>query len=103
MTRHLTQRELALAATPRLAAPSRRQTRHGAFVPQFLVVAVCRGIAFGICFAIFLLLTDAFGIFTLVKAQAAPLTFVLIFIFVASLKFVALSVALAVGPVAYSK
>ena len=36
------------------------------------------------------------------KAQAGPLTFVLIFIFVSSLKFVALSVALAVGLVAYS-
>jgi hypothetical protein len=99
----LTKRELALAATPLVAAPIGRQTRNEDFVPQFLTAAIYRGIAFGICFAAFVLLTDTFGIFTLVTKQAAPVTFMVIFAFVCSVKFVALSIATAVGLVAYSK
>jgi hypothetical protein len=99
MTRPLTKRELTSAAMPPVASP----TRHDIFVPQFLIAAVCRGMTFGICFAVFVLLTDSFGIYSLIIAQAAPVTIALIFVLVSSFKFVALSIALAVGLVAYSK
>jgi hypothetical protein len=102
MTRPLTQRELALVATPFVAAKPAPHTRHDA-LPQFLIAAIYRGLAIGVCFALFVLLTDAFGIFTLVKAQAAPLTFALIFIAFSGLKFVGLSIAVAVGLLAYAK
>ena len=45
---------------------------------------------------------DAFGIFTLISAQSAPVTTALIFVLVSSLKFVALTIAVAVGLVACS-
>ncbi len=103
MTRPLTKHELSLAATPLLATSISQPTRHDVFVPQFLIIAICRGIAFGLAFATFVLLTDTFGIFTLINAQPTPVTALLIFAFVCSLKFVALSIAVAVGLIAYAE
>jgi hypothetical protein len=102
MTRPLTKRELALAATPLESFPP-LQAREKAAVPQFLIAAVYRGVAIGVVFAAFLLLTDSFGIYTLVMKQTAPLTFMLIFTLFCSVKFIALSIAVAVGLIPYSK
>ncbi len=103
MTRPLTKRELALAATPLVAMPNVRQARQESSVLQFVIVNACRGIALGLCFAVLVLLTNAFGILTLITAQPSPITTVLIFVFVSSLKVVALTIAVAVGLVAYTK
>ena len=101
MTRPLTKRELALAATP-LVRMAEVETHRKASVSQFVIVNVYRGIAIGITFAVLVLMTDAFGIFTLISAQPSPLTTALIFVLVSSFKFVALMIAIAVGLVASS-
>jgi hypothetical protein len=72
-------------------------------VPQFLITAICRGVVIGLAFAAFLLLTDSFGIYSLMMKQAAPLAFLVIFMFVCSIKFIALSIAVAVGLIPYAK
>ena len=97
MTRPVIARELVLATTPLTQASTNHRICSHAYVPQFLLVAVYRGLAFGAGFAICSLLTDFLGIFSLVIAQAAPLTTALIFILVSSLKFVALSIAVTIG------
>jgi hypothetical protein len=71
MTCPLTKSELELAAAPLVVTPIERRTGHDV-VPQFLIAAVYRGIALGICIAAFTLVTDSFGIFTLVTAQPHP-------------------------------
>ena len=83
MTRPLTKRELAFAATPLVRMPSGR-TRRNASVSQSVFA------------------NDAFGIFTLISAQSASVTAALIFVLVSSFKFVALTIAVAVGLVACS-
>jgi len=98
MTRPLTTRELALAATPLVRMPI-SQTDQDAFL-QFVIANVYRGIASGISFAVLVLMTDAFGIFSLILTQPAPVTTALIFVLVSSFKFVALTIAIAVGLVA---
>ncbi len=99
MTRPLTKRDLALAATP-LARMPIEQACLDASVSQFVIANVYRGIALGIAFAVLVLMTDAFGIFTLISAQSAPLPTMLVFVLVSSFKFVALTIAVAVGLVA---
>jgi hypothetical protein len=103
MTRHLTKRELALAATPLTAVSTVRRYRQNPSVPRFVIVNACRGIALGISFAVFVLLTDAFGVSTLIEAQPVPFTAALLFVLVSSFKFVALTIAVAVGLIAYDK
>jgi hypothetical protein len=97
MTRPLTKRELALAATPLMRVPVARQQHRKPTIAQFVIVNVYRGIALGISVALFVLLTDTFGIFSLIASQSAPLTTGLIFVLVTSFKFVALTIAVAVG------
>jgi hypothetical protein len=97
MTRPMTKRELALTATPLLKFPTSSQKEQAPSVAQFVIANVYRGIAIGISFAVLVLMTDAFGIFTLISAQPAPLTTALIFVLVSSFKFVALTIAVAVG------
>jgi hypothetical protein len=102
MTRHLTKREL-LAATPVTVAPAARRYRQFPSVPHFVIANGCRGIALGLCFAALVLFTDAFGIATLIEAQPAPLTTAFLFVLVSSFKFVALTIAVAVGLAAHDK
>lgn len=97
MTRPLTKRELALTATPLLKLPASRRQAQTNSVTQFVIANAYRGIALGISFAVLVLMTDAFGIFTLISAQPAPLTTALVFVLVSSFKFVALTIAVAVG------
>ena len=98
MTRPLTMSELALVATP-----IGRQIQQDSSFRQFLIANVCRGTGIGVLFAALVLLTDAFGIFTLIAAQPAPITTALIFVLVCSVKFIAIGLAVAVGLAAHSK
>ena len=59
MTRPLTKRELALAARPLMTAGIDHQTPRQASISQFVIINACRGIALGITFAVFLLMTGA--------------------------------------------
>ena len=103
MTRPLTKRELALAARPLMTAGIDHQTPRQASISQFVIINACRGIALGITFAVFLLMTDAFGIYTLILAQTSPMTTALIFVFFSSLKFVGVTIAVSKGLLAYSE
>jgi hypothetical protein len=103
MTRPLTKRELVLAARPLMAAGIDHQTRRHDPILQFMIINACRGIAIGITFAVALLMTDAFGIYTLILAQASPMMTALIFVFFSSLKFVGLTIAVSAGLLAYSE
>jgi hypothetical protein len=71
--------------------------RQDACLVAFITTNVLRGISIGISFAILVLVTDAFGISTLISAQRSPMTVALIFTLVSSFKFVALTIAVAVG------
>ena len=102
MTRPLTKRELALAATPLVKMPNNR-THRNEFLVAFIIANACGGIVLGISFAVLVLMTDAFGIFTLILAQPAPMTTALVFVLVSGFKFVALTIAFAVGLVASSQ
>ncbi len=102
MTHPLTKRELASAATP-LVKMQIARTYPNEFLVTFVIANACRGIVLGISFALLVLMTDAFGIFTLISAQPAPLTTALIFVLVSGFKFVALTIAIAVGLVASSQ
>jgi hypothetical protein len=100
MTRPLTRREL-LAATKLTVVPAARRHRQIFSVPHFVIANGCRGIALGLCFAALVLFTDAFGIATLIEAQPAPFAAEFLFVLVSSFKFVALTIAVAVGLAAY--
>jgi hypothetical protein len=102
MTRQLTKRELVLAATSLVRMPIGR-THRNEFLVKFVAINACRGIVLGILLAVLVLATDAFGISTLISAQPNPMTTVLVFVLVSSFKFVALTIAVAVGLVASSK
>lgn len=93
MTRPLSKTEL-LAAAPK---PVGRPDLQDSSIPELLVFSVSLGVGFGILFAAVVLWTDTFGIWSLVNTQSAPLTTLLIFVAVSSFKFVALTIAAAVG------
>ena len=82
--------------------PSNR-THRNEFLVAFIIANACRGIVLGISFAALVLVTDAFGLFTLLSAQRNPMSTALIFVLVSGFKFVALTIAFAVGLVASSQ
>lgn len=93
MTRPLSKAELLAAAAKPVDRPNLRDSS----IPELLVFSVGLGVGFGILFATVVLWTDTFGIWSLVNAQSAPLTTLLVFVVVCSFKFVALAIATAVG------
>jgi hypothetical protein len=92
---------LTLAATPLVMKPM--GLTHQNSVSRFVIINVYRGVVLGTFFALLVLITDAFGIFTLISTQPAPLVTTLIFLIVSSFKFVALTIAVAMGLVACSQ
>ncbi len=91
MTRLLSKSELLVVAK----GVSRPSVQDGS-IPELLVFSVGLGVGFGLLFATVILWTDTFAIFSLINSQSAPLTTLLVFVVVCSLKFVALAIATAV-------
>jgi hypothetical protein len=98
MTRSTTDQML-----PFLTTPIGRQRHHELTIPQFLIVNVGLGAGIGVLVATLLLLTDTFGIFTLISAGSAPILTALKFIVGGVMIFTPLVFAVAVGLVARSK
>jgi hypothetical protein len=73
------------------------------FAADILVHRIALGIAAGLLLSLFVLSTDMLGIFSLIKAQAAPASTAVIFVVVCCVKCVALTLASVVASAAYSK
>ena len=73
------------------------------FAAETLVYSVALGIAAGLLLSILVLSTDMLGIFSLIKAQAAPLATAIILVVICSVKCVALVLASVVAIAACSK
>jgi hypothetical protein len=98
MTRPLTKSEFA-----QLATSIDRDSDEQVSVSQFLLANAMRGAAFGISFAVLMLLTDTLGIFTLVMSQPAPITTALVFALVCCFKFIPAVLAIALTVAAHAK
>jgi hypothetical protein len=98
MTRSTTDQTL-----PFLTAPISRQRRHDLTIPQFLILNVGLGAGIGVLVATVMLLTDTFGIFTLISAGSDPILTTLKFVFGGVMIFTPLVFAVAVGLVGHSK
>ena len=91
MTRPMTKAQLSL-----MAVPIGRQRRQDSFVP-FLLNVMALGVGVGIGIATLILLTDTFGLSTLMRGQSDALTIACAFIFSGAMISVPLSLAVAVG------
>ena len=91
MTRPMTKAQLSL-----MAAPIGRQPRKDSFV-RFLIDVVVFGAGIGIGIATLILLTDTFGLSTLMRGQSDALTTAFAFIFGGVMISTPLSLAVAVG------
>lgn len=91
MTRPMTKAQLSL-----MAVPIGRQRRQGSFV-LFLLNVVALGAGAGTGIATLILLTDTFGLSTLMRGQSDALATACAFIFSGAMISVPLSMAVAVG------
>jgi hypothetical protein len=87
----MTKAQLAL-----MAAPIDRQSRHDSFV-RFLLNALALGAGIGTGIATLILLTDTFGLSTLMRGQSDALATACAFIFDGAMISAPLSLAVAVG------
>jgi hypothetical protein len=97
MTRPMTTAQLSL-----MAAPIGRQHREDSFV-RFLIETVVVGIGIGIGVATLILLTDMFGLSTLMLGQSDALATAFAFILGGAMVSTPLSLAVAVGLTAREK
>ena len=91
MTRPMTKAQLSLMATP-----IGRHPPQDSFI-QFLLYNVVFGTGIGIGIATLILLTDTFGIFTLIRGQSDPIATALAFVIGGVMIFTPLALAVAVG------
>jgi hypothetical protein len=91
MTRPMTKAQLSL-----MAVPIGRQHRQDSFV-QFIFSVVALGAGIGIGIASLILLTDTFGLSTLMRDQSDALATACAFIFSGAMISVPLSLAIAIG------
>ena len=91
MTRQMTKAQLSL-----MAVPIDRQPPQDSFV-QFLLKVVTLGAGVGIGIATLILLTDTFGLSTLMRGDSDALATACAFIFSGAVISVPLSLAVAVG------
>jgi hypothetical protein len=96
MTRPMTKAQLSLMA------PIGRQCRKDPFV-RFLIDAVVFGAGIGIGIATLILLTDTFGLSTLMRGQSDALATAFAFIFGGAMVSTPLSLAVAIGLAARAK
>ena len=97
MTRPMTTAQLSL-----MAAPIGRQHREDSFV-RFLIDAVVLGAGIGIGIATLILLTDTFGLSTLMRGQSDALATAFAFILGGAMISTPLSLAVAIGLTASEK
>ena len=97
MTRPLTKAQFSL-----MAAPVDWQRQQDAFI-QFLIRSMALGAGIGISIATLILLTDAFGLFTLINGQSDPIATAFGFVISGVMIFTPLVLAVAVGRAGHAK
>jgi hypothetical protein len=91
MTRPMTNAQLSLMAVPLV-----RRLRHDSFA-RVLTDSVVFGAGIGIVIATVMLLSDTFGLFTLIRGQSNSIAAAFAFIFSGAMSFAPISLAVAVG------
>ena len=91
MTRPMTKAQLSL-----MAAPIGRQRQQDSFL-RFLIENVVLGAGIGIGIATIILLTDTFGLFTLIRGQSDPIATAFAFVISGIMIFTPLALAVTVG------
>ena len=91
MTRPMTKAQLSLMATP-----IGRQRQQDPLI-RFLIDNMALGAGIGIGIATLILLTDTFGLFTLIRGQSDPIATTFAFVVAGVMIFTPLVLAVAVG------